>query len=298
MHAMYRVIAFLVLLVSAGAAQNIVRDVRAAIAKNDFSGGEKLIAAHKAERGLTPETIEAVSWLGRGALAAKQFDAAYAYAEQAREMALDQLKRRKLDAETHLPLALGASMEVQAHVLAAKGQLSEAIAFLQRELDTYKGTSIRTRIQKNLHLLSLEGKPAPALDVRTWVGPKPTPLARLKGKPVILYFWAHWCPTCKRQAPDLSKLAAEYGAKGLVVMGPTQHYGYPEQETQHIDTVRKSEYPGLAMMPVPISEENMKNYGASTTPTLVFVDPNGIVRLYHPGPMSYQELAAGVKKIM
>jgi thioredoxin-related protein len=51
-------------------------------------------------------------------------------------------------------------------------------------------------------------------------------------------------------------------------------------------------------MPVPISEENLKNYGASTTPTLVFVDPKGIVRLYHPGAMSQAELVAGVQKIL
>ena len=124
--------------------------------------------------------IEAVSWLGRGSLAAKSYDNAYKYAEQARELSLEQLKRRKLDAETHLPLALGASIEVQAHVLAAKGERGEAVAFLRRELDTYRSTSIRTRIQKNLHLLSLEGKPAPGLETKTWLGPKPVRLRNSK----------------------------------------------------------------------------------------------------------------------
>jgi thiol-disulfide isomerase/thioredoxin len=307
MRKMYRRLALLLTIGSIiVAAQDLVPQVRAEIAKNDFAAAERLIDKSKAQRGVTPEMIEAVSWLGRGALAAKRLDNAYEYAERARELALAQLKVRRLDAESHLPLALGASIEVQAHALAGKGELGEAVSFLRRELETYRGTSIRTRIQKNLHLLSLEGKPAPPLDVTTWVGPKPSPLSRLKGKAVILFFWAHWCSTCKGQIPDLVKVASTYAPKGLIVVGPTQHYGYTsqlesasrEQETAHIDAVRKQFYSGLADMPVPVSEENLRNYGASTTPTLVFVDPKGIVRLYHPGAMSHAALVAGIEKIL
>ena len=303
---MYRLIPLALIACTALAAQEIVRDVRESIAQGDFAGGEKKIEAYKAHRGVTPEMIEAVSWLGRGALAAKQMDAAYAYAEKAREMSLAELKSRTLDAETHLPLALGASIEVQSHVMASKGELSEALAFLSRELETHRNTSIRTRIQKNIHLLSLEGKPAPPLEVKNWVGPKPVSLEKLKGKPVLLFFWAHWCSTCKKQAPDLVKLASEYAPRGLVVVGPTQHYGYaaqgkdatPEQETAHIDLIRKDLYAGFSQMPVPISEETMKNYGVSTTPTLVFIDTKGIVRVYHPGALPYAGLVSAVKKIL
>ena len=72
----------------------------------------------------------------------------------------------------------------------------------------------------------------------------------------------------------------------------------PPQETAYIDSIRKEFYSALSAMPVPLSEENFRNYGASSTPTLVFVDRKGIVRLYHPGAMSYSELAAGVKTIL
>jgi thiol-disulfide isomerase/thioredoxin len=302
---MYRQFALLALIASSTlSAQDIVREVRAAIAANNFSAGEGLIEKYKANRGVTPEMIEAVSWLGRGALAAKQFDSAYGYAEKARALSLEQLKKRKLDAEPHVPLALGASMEVQAHVLAAKGERGEAVTFLRRELAIYRDTSIRIRIQKNIHLLSLEGKPAPALEVAAFLGPKPVPLAQLKGKPVLLLFWAHWCSTCKSQIPALVKLASEYAPRGLKIVGPSQHYGYtadnenasPKQETAHIESIRKQFYSALPPMPVPISEENFKNYGASTTPTLVFVDSKGIVSLYHPGAMTYDELVAATKK--
>jgi thiol-disulfide isomerase/thioredoxin len=283
-----------------------VKDVRGAIAQNNFALGESLIQKYKAAQGTTPQMILAVSWLGRGALAAKQLDRAEAYAAEAEKLTIDQLKRRQLDAEPDLPVALGNSIEVQALAMAGRGARDEAVAFLRRELTTYRETSIRTRIQKNIHMLSLEGKPAPALEVSHWLGPKPLPLAQLRGKPLLLFFWAHWCADCKRLLPDLVRLAAEFGPKGLLIVGPTRHYGVvgggveasPEQETAYIDSVRKEFYSSLAGMPVPVSEENFKNYGSSSSPTLVLVDRKGIVRVYHPGTMSYDELAAGVQSIL
>jgi thiol-disulfide isomerase/thioredoxin len=294
------------LLAAAAATPDIVGDVRAAIAQNNFTLGESLLQRYQVGQGVTPEMIEALSWLGRGALAAGQLDPADGYAERTRKLALEQLAHRKLDGEPHLPLALGASIEVQAQVMAGRGERGEAVVFLRGELKTYWMTSIRARIQKNIHLLSLEGKPAPALDVRNWLGPKPVPLDQLRGKPLILFFWAHWCSDCKRVAPDLAQLAGEYASQGVQVIGPTQHYGYvaggvdasPPQETAYIDSIRKEFYSVLVGMPAPVSEENFRNYGASTTPTLVFVDRKGIVRLYHPGAMSYAELAAQVKTIL
>ena len=296
----------LTVFVAASAAQDIVNDVRLAIAQKNFTLGEDLIQRYKAVQGVTPEMIEAVSWLGRGALEWQQFDRAEAYAAKARELALAQLSHRKLDAEPHLPLALGASIEVQAQAMALRGERGAAITFLQRELKTYSMTSLRARIQKNIHLLSLEGKPAPALDVSHWLGPKPAPLDQLRGKPLVLFFWAHWCSDCKRVAPDLARLASAYASRGLLVIGPTQHYGYvaggadapPRQETAYIESIRRQFYSDLGAMPVPVSEENFRNYGASSTPTLVFVDRKGIVRQYHPGAMSYAELASGVRAIL
>ena len=54
----------------------------------------------------------------------------------------------------------------------------------------------------------------------------------------------------------------------------------------------------LIDMPVPVSEENLKNYGASTTPTLVLIDREGIVRMYHPGSMSTVELETAIRSVL
>jgi thiol-disulfide isomerase/thioredoxin len=195
---------------------------------------------------------------------------------------------------------------VQAQVLGARGERGAAIAFLQGELKTYFNTSIRTRIQKNINLLSLEGRRAPALDVSQWLGPKPVALGELRGKPVLLFFWAHWCPDCKWQAPILARLKNQYGPKGLVVVGPTQFYGYTargqdatrEEELKYIEQVRLKSYADLADMTVPVSEENFRSYGASTVPTLVLIDRQGLVRMYHPGQMPYEDLAPAVAAVL
>src|SRR5947209_14218708 len=127
----------------------VIGDVRDAIALHDFGKGEKYIQSYRAKNGVTPEWLEALSWLGRGALAEKNYDQAERYADETRKLALAELAKRKLDEEHHLPIALGASMEVHAQVLAARGERGEALAFLRRELDAFRTTSIATRIQKN-----------------------------------------------------------------------------------------------------------------------------------------------------
>ena len=152
---------------------------------------------------------------------------------------------------------------------------------------------------------SLEGKAAPPLDEREFLGGKPAPLTALKGKPVVLFFWAHWCGDCKQEAPILAEIEKEYAAKGLVVVAPTQRYGYvargeeagPADETKYIEEVRRKFYSDLLNVPAPISEDNFKNYGASTTPTVVLIDRQGIVRLYHPGTMSLEELRAALNRL-
>lgn len=289
----------------AGAA-DLVRDVRAAINRKDLAGATRLVEEYRARHGINPEMLEGLSWLGRGALFAGDLDTAERYAAEVRELALELLKTRPLDQEKRLPIAFGASIEVQAQVLARRGALSEAIAFLQQELETWGKTSIRTRIQKNINLLSLEGKPAPEIEFTEYLGARPPALASLRGKTVLVFLWAHWCKDCKTQAPVLARLKREFGGKGLVIIGPTQRYGYaergrevtPEEELAYIDKVRRETYAALDGMPVPVSEKTFQIYGASTTPTLVLIDRKGIVRLYHPGEMSYEELAPRIRELL
>jgi thiol-disulfide isomerase/thioredoxin len=282
----------------------IVEDVRSALAQNNFSAADSYLNSYRAGNGVTPEYVEAYSWMARTALNARNYDQAAAYAKQTGALVLDQLKQRPLDAEPHLPLALGAAIEVQSQALAAQGQRTQAVVVLQTALRTYGSTSIRARLQKNLNLLSFEGKLAPALREEQFFGSKPPALAQLKGSPVLLFFWAHWCGDCKAEAPIITQLRTEFAPKGLTVLGPTRLYGYtaqaenaaPSDELAYIDAVRHRFYGGLLDMPVPISKYNFDVYGASTTPTLVLLDRAGKVAMYHPGALSYEQLKAEIEK--
>lgn len=300
-----RITLLLILLTASASWAGIVDSVRFALAQNNFAAAESQLNSYRSQRGADAEYLEAYSWLGRAALDQGQYDQAAAYAKQTRTLALEQLKQRRLDAEPHLPLALGAALEVQSQVLAARGQKTQAIALLQSALRTYANTSIHDRIQKNLNLLSFQGRIAPALKSDQFLGAALPAAASLKGSPVLLFFWAHWCGDCKAEAPIIAQLRSEYAAKGLKVIGPTRFYGYTAQiehasasdELRYMDAVRHRFYSGLLDMPVPISKANFETYGASTTPTLVLLDRAGKVAWYHPGAVPYAELRAEIEKV-
>lgn len=295
---------FLALAVPAQA--GIVQDVLQALSQNRFSAAQADLDSYRSRNGVTSEYLEAYSWMGRAALEQGEYEQAAAYAKQTRDLAVEQLKQRKLDAEPHLPTALGAAVEIQAQVLVARGQRTQAVTLLQAALHDYGNTSIRARLQKNLNLLSLSGKLAPALRSDQYLGSKPPTLAQLRGSPVLLFFWAHWCVDCKAEAPIITQLRSEFAAQGLKVLGPTRLYGYtaqaehasPGDELAYIDAVRHRFYSGLLDMPVPISTYNFDTYGASTTPTLVLLDRAGRVAWYHPGAVPYDLLTAEIEKVV
>jgi thiol-disulfide isomerase/thioredoxin len=292
-------------LIAASAFATIVTDVETAMSRGNFPLAETILQTYRSQRGVTPEYLEALSWLARGDLITRQFDKADAVAKEAEKLAGQSLATRPLDAEPHLPLALGAAIEVEAQVLTANGDRAGALALLHKDLLKYRDTSIRTRIQKNINLLTLEGRAAPALEEREFLGAKPAPLLSLRGKPVLLFFWAHWCPDCKQEEHILAQIAREYAPKGLVMIAPTQRYGYvangdeagPADELKYIEQIRHQYYADLLSVPTPVSEANFRNYGASTTPTLVLIDRRGIVRLYHPGAMTIEELRAALNRV-
>ena len=251
-----------------------------------------------------PTALEAQSWTARHALADKDYKLARTTADQVRKDAEALLTQRALDDEPHLPIALGAAIEVQAQSAAAQGEGAVARALLQTAIKAYAKTSIVTRLQKNLNLLTLEGKDAPALGVtEELAGPTPT-LTKLRGKPVLLFFWAHWCPDCKEQAPLVAAVAKE--VPQLQVIAPTQLYGFaqrgedarPEEELLHIRDVWRDAYASLTVVGAPIDSSNFVHYGASSVPTLVFIDRAGKIALYHPGKMSQAELRATVAKLV
>jgi len=278
----------------------IVQQVRAAIDAGDMAKAERLVLGDIADGGTTPIAVEAFSWLGRGYLGLKKYDEAVKYAQRTYTIVEEQLKTRGLDDEPRLPTALGAAIEVQAQVMAAEGDRSEAILFLRKEMERYKDSSMTARLTKNLNMIGLEGQPAFAINATDWFTAQKPTMAELKGKPVVLWLWAHWCGDCKIFGPILEAARKKYQNTGLTIVAATQPFGYVakkkpadwDEERAYTLQVRDEYYPWLKDVAMPVSKELYSAYGVSTSPTLVFIDRAGNVANYHPGRLTAEELDA------
>jgi thiol-disulfide isomerase/thioredoxin len=285
------------LIASVTSAEGIVEDVRSILARGDFAGAAASIQTYRRAHGTSPEALEAMSWVARTELAKGDKTAAEKWARDTYQLSVAETKRHPLSSDPNAPLALalGAAIEVEGNVK-EQTQHTAGVAYLRQQLQLFSRTSIGDRIQKNINLLSLVGNPAPAL--RGAVIPK--------DKVVLLFFWAHWCPDCKAEVDILRQLKSEFAGNGLVIVAPTQHYGYgaggedasPAVETRYIEQIRQRYYAGVVSAPLVVNEENFHIYGASTTPTLALVDRKGIVRMYHPGALSYADLRAAIRSAL
>src|ERR1700674_157089 len=99
-----------ILMLTAGVSfAGIVEDVRTALGKGDFTGAAAQIQSYRKRAGVTPEALEALSWMGRAEIARGHADQAEKYAQETYQLATAALKKRALDrdAEAPLPIALG-----------------------------------------------------------------------------------------------------------------------------------------------------------------------------------------------
>ena len=89
---------------------DVVTGVRTSLASNNFAAADSELAAYRAQHGVDPEYLEALSWEARAALSSNRLEPAEAYAKQIQTLARPLLQKRPLDAEPHLPAALGAAV--------------------------------------------------------------------------------------------------------------------------------------------------------------------------------------------
>ena len=260
------------------------------------------------DQALGAEWLEAMSWVGRAGAIAGDWNLAADYSERTLEGCELLLESRALDADPNgsLSIATGAAIETLGKFYDAMGDRGQAVRFLRERVQQYADTSIETRLNKNLLLLDLAGKPMPPLDTSAWLGGQRLEAADLAGKVSLYFFWAHWCEDCEAQKPVLLRLQRRFAGEGLRVVAPTRLYGYvkrgdgasPDVERAHIENGSVAGHPLLSSVPVPISAKNFIAFGVSTTPTLVLVDRQGVVRLYNPGSMEEEALAERIVKLL
>ena len=94
-------------------------------------------------------------------------------------------------------------------------------------------------------------------------------LADFKGRPLILHFWATWCPYCKKLQPGLQALAREFEDEGLVLLGVS----FREDEGVKPQAVLAER--GHTFKTLVKGIEVARTYGVRGTPTTLFIDGAG-----------------------
>lgn len=132
--------------------------------------------------------------------------------------------------------------------------------------------------------VSLIGKPAPEIKVKEWINSAPLSLEGLRGRVVLLEFWATWCKQCEGAIGLLRRLNDEYAASGLTTIALTRYYlAYPgmvEEQMKEIQLVKNFVLAHGMKFPVGVSEDERTqgDYGAGGIPALVLIDRRGVVR--------------------
>lgn len=166
------------------------------------------------------------------------------------------------------------------------------------------------------------GKAAPAFDAIKWINGKPISQEELKGKVVLLNFWAAFWEPCINTFPELRRWHGEYSGKGLVIIGVSQQSGYIwDEETKKVkvasDPSSVTLEDELAVLDkfvnshelryrtmVTLKESKMpSNYGVSSffdMPCAAVIDQDGKVQLLQFGSkdQSTARIEAKIKELL
>lgn len=133
------------------------------------------------------------------------------------------------------------------------------------------------------------GTPAPDFTLPDLDG-NPVRLSSFRGQPVILNFWATWCPPCKQEMPALQRLHEEMGGRVRII-------GIDRAEP--VDTVRRfaDQYGITFTIALDRTDELATRYGLTGIPETFFLDSGGVVRFKYIGPMTLAQMREFVRQV-
>ena len=129
------------------------------------------------------------------------------------------------------------------------------------------------------------GAPAPDFTLPGLDG-TPVRLSDLRGKTVLINFWATWCGPCRKEFPELVKLAQQQGDRGLVVLAV--------DVSESRDYVARFAQEFGATFPIVLDSDSnvVQSYRLIGLPTSLFVDRDGVLRAQQLGPLTEANLTA------
>jgi thiol-disulfide isomerase/thioredoxin len=143
----------------------------------------------------------------------------------------------------------------------------------------------------------LRGKAAPVFTLTSMDG-KRVSLTDLKGKPVLLNFWATWCAPCKVEMPWFEEFSKKYAGQGLQVVGVDEDDEVKKDKlkSEVSDTVKRLN----VNYQILLSDHKVGDAygGLDMLPATFYIDKNGVVRGEAIGLASKDEAEANVQKIL
>lgn len=132
------------------------------------------------------------------------------------------------------------------------------------------------------------GHPAPDFQLESFDG-KSHSLRDFHGTPVLLNFWASWCPPCRKEMPDLQRFHEQYGAR-IRVLGINWDHERPKARTF-------LESHGITFPNLFDGEGKVfVRYRLRGLPTSFWVDASGVIRGMWRGAMSMETMVQGFRK--
>ncbi len=171
----------------------------------------------------------------------------------------------------------------------------------QKQLERIESqiNSSLSRIASLKARFALIGKEASEINAEHVVNGDLVTLADLKGKVVVLDFWAVWCGPCIASFPHLRHLHEAHSKDGLVILGITRPYGFVwdketssttqkadatiEEELEMLEQFRQHHQLPYALAVTAKDSDTSKNYAVTGIPQVVVIDQEGIVRLIEVG---------------
>ena len=207
-----------------------------------------------------------------------------------------------IDKVSKLSLKQTITATMEGGPLTAPAQMNQAVTIISQKLDTPVPDSSFTFTPPEESKLvtefkgpvkanaDLTGQAAADFKLKSNIG-KEFSLPDLKGKFVLLDFWATWCAPCRRDLPAVEKLHQEFHRKGLVVLGVNG--GEDSETVNEFLLSSKLSYPILLTPDGGV----MQSYRVSAFPTVVLIDADGKIVFYHVGAGGDKALRESLAKL-